>query len=119
MRLNKLMLGVSAGISLFVGFVIISVAVGAIFPSMHTLSAPLICSGEVKVESIRYSYKPGQVGWDNHIYCVEQGKKNEITLPMIGVTGLVASAIVFVLLVFVMGKRFISKGIGKPGSGKQ
>ena len=132
MRLNKLMLGVSAGVSLFVGFVIVSVAVGAIFPSMHTFAAPLICSGEVKVESIRYSYKPGQVGWDNHIYCIERGKQREITFPAIGVTGLIASAILFVFLIFVMRKSFVpreifgepvtdlnSKKTGKSGSGKQ
>jgi hypothetical protein len=101
MKIDKTMVGILAGISLFVGFVIISVAVGAVFPSMHKFTAPLICSGEVKVESIQYSYKPGQVGWNNHIYCIdESGTQQEITFPAIGVTGLFYSAILFVILVF-------------------
>jgi hypothetical protein len=112
MKINITMIGILAGISLFIGFIIISVAVGAIFPSMHKLTAPLICQGEVKVESIRYSYKPGQVGWDNHIYCIdEQGSQKEITFPAIGVTGLFYSAILFVILLIVGGK-----GVALPAS---
>jgi hypothetical protein len=107
MKIDKTMVGILAGISLFIGFVIISVAVGAVFPSMHKLTAPLICKGEVQVESIRYSYKPGQVGWDNHIYCIdEQGSEKEITFPAIGVTGLFYSAILFVILL-VLGRRAV------------
>ena len=104
MKLNKMMLGVLAGVSLFIGFVIFSVAVGAIFPSLHKLTAPLICRGEVQVESFKYSYKPGQVGWDNHIYCNTNGVKKEITFQAIGVTGLLASALIFIVLVFQMRK---------------
>jgi hypothetical protein len=108
MKINLTMIVILAGISLFIGFVIISVAVGAIFPSMHKLTAPLICKGEVKVESIRYSYKPGQVGWDNHIYCIEaQGNEKEITFPAIGLTGLFYSAILFVILL-ILGRRGVS-----------
>lgn len=112
MKLNLTMIVILAGISLFIGFIIISVAVGAIFPSMHKLTAPLICEGEVKVESIRYSYKPGQVGWDNHIYCIdEQGSQKEITFPAIGVTGLFYSAILFVILL-ILGR----KGVALPAT---
>src|SRR5688572_19469804 len=101
MKIDKTMIIMLAGISLFIGFVIISVAVGAIFPSMHKLTAPLICKGEVKVEVITYSYKPGQIGTDNHIYCLEEGGgQKEITFPAIGVTGLFYSAIIFVILLF-------------------
>ncbi len=87
-----------AGISLFVGFVIIAVAVGAVFPSMHKLTAPLICKGEVEVEVITYSYKPGQVGTDNHIYCIDEEGQREITWSAIGLSGLFYSAIIFVPL---------------------
>jgi len=107
MKLNKSMLGIIAGISLFVGFVIISVGVGAIFPSMHQLTAPLICSGEVKVESIRYYPSSGGVGWKNHIYCIEQGDQREITFPAIGVTGLVYSAVIFALFLLRARKSII------------
>ena len=97
MKLNLTMLAILAGISLFIGFVIFAVGIVAIFPSMHKLSAPLICCGEVQVESIRYSYKPGQVGWEHHIYCIDKGMEKEITFQSIGVTGLIASAVIFVL----------------------
>ena len=107
MKLNIMMLGILAGVSLFLGFVIYSVAVGAIFPSIHKLSAPLICSGEVKVESVQYYPPSGGVGWKNHVYCIEQGNQKEITFPAIGVTGLIASAIIFVLLTFWMRKRLV------------
>jgi len=102
MKLNKTMLLIVAGISLFLGFVIFSVAVGAIFPSLHKLTAPLICRGTVEVESIKYSYKPGQVGWSNHIYCNVKGARREITFPAIGATGLLASLIIFVILILRM-----------------
>jgi hypothetical protein len=98
MKLDKTMIAMLAGGSLFIGFVIISTAVGAVFPSMHKLTAPLICRGNVEVESIQYSYKPGQVGWENHIYCAaESGERQEITFPAIGVTGIIASTIIFVI----------------------
>lgn len=104
MKLDKGMLGMAAGISLFVGFVIVAVAIGAIVPSMHKLTAPLICRGDVEVETIKYSYKPGQVGWQHYIYCVNEqtGEKKEITFPAIGVTGLVASAVIFAIIAYRM-----------------
>jgi hypothetical protein len=102
-KLDKTMIAMLAGGSLFIGFVIISVAVGAIFPSIHKLSAPLICRDEVQIQVNSYSYKPGQSGTDIHIYCVDdQGTQKEITFPLIGVTGLVASAIIFVIALIVM-----------------
>jgi len=107
MKLNMMTLGVLAGVSLFIGFVIFSVGVGAIFPSMHKLTAPLICSGEVQVESVQYYPSSGGVGWKNHIYCIEEGNQREITLPAIGVTGLIASVIIFVLLAFRMRKSLV------------
>jgi hypothetical protein len=110
MRLNKILLVVLAGVSLFIGFVIFSVAAGAVFPSLHKLTAPLICRGDVQVESLKYSYKPGQVGWENHIYCTANGVQKEITLPAIGVTGLLASALIFVVLVFQMRKSITLPG---------
>jgi hypothetical protein len=100
MKFDKFMLLTTLGTSLFVGFIIVAIGIGAIFPSMHKLTAPFICNGEVQVESIRYSYKPGQVGWEHHIYCTSDGVQKEITFPAIGMTGLVASAIIFAYLAF-------------------
>lgn len=113
MKFDKPMIGILVGASLFVGFVIISVAVGAVFPSLHKLAAPLICNGTVEVESIKYSYKPGQVGWDNHIYCNSKAGRKEITFPAIGVTGLIASAIMFVILgIWMRNSLFLPENFG-------
>jgi hypothetical protein len=102
MKLNKAMIAMLAGGSLFVGFVLISVALGAIFPSIHKLAAPLICKGSVEIETFQYSYKPGQVGWEHHIYCASEEGRKEITFPAIAVTGLIASAILFVIALIGM-----------------
>lgn len=102
MKLDKTMIAMLAGGSLFIGFVLISVAIGAIFPSMHKLTAPLICNGSVEVETLQYSYKPGQVGWENHIYCDSEAGRREITFPAIGVNGLIASVIIFVIALIWM-----------------
>jgi hypothetical protein len=107
MKINVIMLVILAGISLFLGFIIISVAVGAIFPSTHKLTAPLICKGEVEVEVITYSYKPGQIGTDNHIYCIDEEGKREITWAAIGVSGLFYSAIIFAGLL-IWGRKAIT-----------
>ena len=102
MKLNKTMLVILAGVSLFIGFVVFAVGIGAIFPSMHKFTAPLICGGAVQVETTQYSYKPGQVGWEHHIYCDSNGARKEITFPAIGVTGLIASLAIFIVLVIWM-----------------
>lgn len=131
MKLNKMMLGILAGASLFLGFVIFAAAVGAIFPSLHKLTAPLLCRGDVQVETTQYSYKPGQVGWEHHIYCDSDNGRKEITFPAIGVTGLVASLVIFILLVFWMRKSVtlpanfgelatdLQRGKGAASSGKK
>jgi hypothetical protein len=108
MKLDKTMIAVLAGGSLFIGFVLISVAGGAVFPSIHKLTAPLICNGSVEIETLQYSYKPGQMGWEHHIYCAsESGDRSEITFPALGVTGLFASGILFVIALIWMRKSII------------
>lgn len=117
MKFDKFMLLTTLGTSLFVGFIIVAIGIGAIFPSMHKLTAPFICNGEVQVESIRYSYKPGQVGWEHHIYCTTDGAQKEITFPSIGMTGLVASAIIFAYLAFRWrNQMFLSDNSGSPAA---
>ena len=108
MKKDRSILYFAIGISLFVGFIIVSIALGAIFPSIHKLTAPLICRGTVEVETVRYSYKPGQVGWQHTVYCVpEAGAKKDITFPAIGMTGLVASVIIFAYLAFRWRKELV------------
>jgi hypothetical protein len=108
MKYDRSMLFATIGGSLFVGFVIVSIGIGAIFPSMHKPSASLICRGEVKVEVDQYSVRPGETFYENHIYCYKSaGGVDEITFPAIGVTGLFASAIVFVITAYRMRKMLV------------
>ena len=90
---NWILIGILFGVSLFIGFTIFSAAVGAIFPKLHYVSKPLLCSGDFKIETTRYSYKPGQVGWQHNIYC----DGNDITLPAVALTGLLVSLAIFVV----------------------
>ena len=98
MKLDKGMLITFAGVSLFLGFVLFATAVGGVFPSVHKLTAWLICRGEVEVKSVRYSYRPGEVTWQNYVYCNTDGARKDITLQAFGMTGLLASTIIFVIL---------------------
>jgi hypothetical protein len=82
------------GVSLFLGYAIIAAAVGAFFPSINTISKPLVCQGEFKIETTRYSYKPGQMGWQHNVYC--DGR--DVTLPSILVTGMFFSLLCFIVL---------------------
>ncbi len=98
MKLDKGMLMMFVGVSLFLGFVLVATAVGGVFPSVHKLTAWLICRGEVEVKSVRYSYRPGEVTWQNYIYCNMDGTRKDITLQAFGTIGLLASAIIFAIL---------------------
>lgn len=117
MKLDKFMLLTAIGTSLFVGFIIFAIGIGAIFPSMHKLTAPLICKGQVDVETVRYNVVPGETVWQHTIYCTsrETGVKKDITFPAIGMTGLVASAVIFAYLAFRWRKQILlSEDSGSP-----
>ncbi len=93
-----------AGISLFVGFVLFSVAAGAVFPRLDQLTAgPLVCRGTFQIHQDTYSYRPGQ--WDTMTtdYCVDNvtGVKEDISVKVMIVAGLVDSALIFVILLIV------------------
>ena len=88
--------------SLFIGVMIASAGV-AVYPPIATVATPLVCSGEVEVESQNYSYRPGQSGVTRTIYCLSEnagGKaaREDITLKTIGAAFLVYSVIAFLIL---------------------
>jgi len=91
---NWILIGILFGVSLFFAYTLFAAAIGAFLPSINYISKPLLCSGEYKIETTRYSYKPGQVGWQHNIYC--DGK--DITLASIGLTGLIVTLVVFAAL---------------------
>ena len=99
---NWLWIGIMFGVSLFLGYAIFTAAVGAFVPGVNVISKPLLCSGEFSIETTRYSYKPGQVGWQHNIYC--DGK--DITLAAIATTGFIVSLAIFIVFL-IYGRKSI------------
>jgi hypothetical protein len=98
MKYDKSALGFLAGVALFAGFMVVT-AGGPFFPSMHRLTAPLICRGTVETERHDYSYGPGHGGNYLEVYCrSDAGTREEITFRAVGLAWLAASALAFVAL---------------------
>jgi Short C-terminal domain len=88
--------------SLFVGLMFATAGV-AVHPPLAFIATPLVCPGEVEVESRNYSYRPGQSGVTRNLYCLSAtggGKpaREDITFAAIGASFLVYTLIAFVLL---------------------
>jgi hypothetical protein len=93
-------------VSLFIGLMLATAGV-AVYPPMAFVAKPLICSGELTVESQNYSYRPGQSGVTRTFWCAsgEAGGKpvrDEVTFRAVGASFLVYSAISFALLRFLV-----------------
>ena len=102
MKIDKGMLGMLAGVSLFIGFVFGSALIGTLIPPAHKLTAPLICSGKVDVETRHYSYKPGQTGYQVDVYCTdERGVQSDVSLQSFLMLGLIVSILSFAVIVFL------------------
>lgn len=91
---NWMLIGILFGVSLFLAYTFFAAAIGAFLPSINYISKPLLCSGEYKIETTRYSYKPGQAGWQHNIYCDGE----DITLASISLTGLIVALVIFTAL---------------------
>lgn len=90
--------------ALFVGLMI-STAGMAIYPPITFVANPAICAGTIDYVSTSYSYRPGQQGVERAIYCVagsDKGAREDVTLKAIGVSFLVYSALVFLILGFIV-----------------
>jgi hypothetical protein len=108
MKFRLILLSVLMVVSLFCGFAIFAAAGGALFPSIHKLSAPLICQGTVEIETIRASYRPGETSWTHYIYCVNGSARQEITIQAVLLTGLLASAATLALLLIFFGRSIFT-----------
>ncbi|GAB4499741.1 MAG: hypothetical protein OHK003_16880 [Anaerolineales bacterium] len=106
---NWMLIGILFGVSLFLAYTLFAAAIGSFLPSINYISKPLLCSGEYKIETTRYSYKPGQVGWQHNVYC--DGK--DITLASISLTGLIVALVIFTAL-FIRYRKdmFYAKDFG-------
>lgn len=103
--LRKAIFGIFAlaFISSFIGTIIFTIGIGAIFPKLTFVGAPLACpDGVVSVLSQSYSYKPGQQGVSHHIFCISKtGEQQELTFTLILYAGLVYSAILLTVLMWL------------------
>lgn len=86
------------GVSLFVGLMI-ATAGGAVYPPIVARPAALICDGEVELKTSNYSYEPGRRVTSHVFTCVSaDGERKTILWQALGVSMLIYSGIVFVLL---------------------
>jgi len=81
-------------VSLFNGVIMVSIAGGAMFPSIYRISYPVFEKNGDKViyESRNFSYKPGQQGTINEHHLVKpNGERRDIGLRVLVVSGIIFS----------------------------
>lgn len=88
--------------SLFTGLMI-ATAGAALYTPLFKIAAPVVCDGEFKIESHRYSNRPGQSGVSHTIYCrnTATGEQTEITFYTVFIAFLLYSALIFVALLLL------------------
>jgi len=91
-------------LALFIALMLASAGV-AIWPRMAAPGAAIICGGEVIYESHGASYRPGEYTITRTLYCQtaagKEARRDEITFQAAGISFLLYSVIVFLLLQFV------------------
>ncbi len=103
--------------SLFLGFIVVGVAIGGIFPSTFRVFSPLVCNGKMVIEVKKYSYRPGEVTTQNNFYCVNEttGEKRDISALTVVGGSLISSGIIFLgLFSWAMIRRLKRKQPEKP-----
>lgn len=91
---------VLGGISLFLGIVIISIALGSVLPAINKIAAPIVCSGDrVEIERAASNPRPGETFVSLVISCVDEqtGAREVKTFPMIFASGIIYSLVIFVV----------------------
>lgn len=120
---KTLLIGIAAWavISLFLGVVLWTVALGSVFPDLLRIAAPLACpQGQFELSSFGYSYKPGQHGVARTFECVlASGAREEITGKTIVWAGAVYSALLLTAWLWLgkLGVRVLRLG-PRPLSGE-
>ena len=111
--------------ALFIALMIASAGV-AIWPKLAAPGAAILCGGEVVYESYGASYRPGEYTVTRQIYCESgTGKaatRDEITFSAMGVSFLIYSVGIFLLLQFVarplaarrLRRKMAALGLGTP-----
>jgi hypothetical protein len=98
-------------ISQFVGIIIFSIGIGAIFPSLNYIAAPIVCpGGSMSTNTESYSYRPGEVYTSITQMCGNKatGQVEDVSWPATLVAGVMYGIIFFFLsflLTYFMNKR--------------
>jgi len=86
----------------FFGFILCSIAAGAVVPAVDKFAAGwIVCSkGTFEIHQDTYSYRPGESDTMTTDYCVDKttGAKTDISLVTMIVAGLVYSVVLFVIV---------------------
>ncbi len=97
------------GVGFFCGYVIISVGLGAVWPSLYKVAGPIVCGDGQRLEVVqhRHSWRPGAVMWTTTIYLVDEstGKKEDRTSVVKIAAGAVYGLGIFVLLLPLLCRR--------------
>lgn len=97
------------GVSFFCGYVIISIGLGAVWPSLYKVASPLVCRGGQRLEVAQhhYSWRPGTAMWTATIYVVDEstGKKKDRTDVVKLAAGAAYGLGIFVLLLPKLCRR--------------
>lgn len=70
-------------VALFIGLMFASAGV-AVHPPLGNPAAAILCDGRYEVESRSYSYRPGQSGVSRTFYCERDGRREDISMAVIG-----------------------------------
>lgn len=110
-RPNWIVIAILFGVSLFLGYAIFTALATAIFPAVNNVSGEFLCDGNYEIITTKSSPRPGETYWSHSILC--DGK--DITFRAVGLTGLVASLVFFVLLlIFTRNWWFREKAAPAP-----
>ncbi len=97
------------GVSFFCGYFIVSVGLGAAFPSLYKAAGPIVCGDRQRLEVVqhRHSWRPGAVMLTATIYLVDEstGKKENRTAMVKLAAGAVYGLGIFVLLLPLLCRR--------------
>ena len=94
------------GIGMFCGLIMVSVALGSIFPKVNSIAGPIVC-GNQKLDISQYtaSNSPGLVDTTTTFSCTDlvTGEKKDLTLLIVFVAGMIYSLII-AAIIMIWGK---------------
>lgn len=97
------------GVGFFCGYLIISVGLGAVCPSLYKVAGPIVCGKDQRLEVVqhRHSWRPGAVMWTATVYLVDEstGKKEDRTSVVKLAAGAVYGLGIFVLLLPLLCRK--------------